>query len=573
MKKIFSNVQWTYNKCTSAITCVILLIIMGSLTSLISVGIALITKSLIDSATSFDAYNMRKYMIIMAILLLINLILYCLQTVVNTLAYEKAKNQIQKNIYNHLILTRLLDNSKYHSVELLTRMTNDVHTIVNFLVTIIPNMFSFSVMFIFSFFALLKISPQMALVAMIVFPVLIFISKIYGRKLRFFYLEVQKKETECNRFLQESFNNILIIKSFCLEITRRNELSIIHNDRLNIALRRSYFSCISNGFFSLSSVLGYFCVFIWGSINLSSNNGAANFGNLTAMLQLFSNMQTPISGLASSFPQLISALAAIDRLKELECLQLENNLLLSSNIENSYHNLREDLVNYNNPYISFKNVTFEYIKNKPLLDNVSLDINAGETIALIGPSGEGKTTLIRLILALLYPTKGEIYINQDKLSPFHRQLISYVPQGNTLFSGSILNNLTFGNPDISNDEVITALKLSCSYNFVSGLDNNLNTIIGEKGLGLSEGQAQRLTIARAFLRKKPILILDEATSSLDPQTELDVLDQIKSLRHKPICIIITHRPSALSICDRILKLENKKLIIKLNSVINEGILL
>jgi ATP-binding cassette subfamily C protein len=166
-----------------------------------------------------------------------------------------------------------------------------------------------------------------------------------------------------------------------------------------------------------------------------------------------------------------------------------------------------------------------------------------------------------LILSILYPTKGEIYINQEKLSPFHRQLISYVPQGNTLFSGSILNNLTFGNENITYEEVITALKMSCSYDFVRELDNNLNTIIGEKGLGLSEGQAQRLTIARALLRKKPILILDEATSSLDPQTELEVLEQIKGLQHKPICIIITHRLSALSICDRILKLENKKIIV------------
>ncbi|WP_160689303.1 ABC transporter ATP-binding protein [Clostridium sp. C2-6-12] len=560
MKKFFFAVQWIYNKCNNSIPYIILLTIIGSIASLISVNIALITKSLIDSTTTSNTYNINKYIIIMAVLLLLNLILDCVKTMLNTLGLEKTRNQMQKSIYNHLILTRLSDSSKYHSVELLTRMTNDVQTIVNVLVTIIPNMFSFSVMFIFSFFALLNLSPQMALIAMIIFPVLIFLSKIYSRKLKHFYLEVQKNETECNRFLQESLNNILIIKSFCLESVRMKDLSILLNNRLNISFKRSFFSCISNGFFSLSSVLSYFFVFIWGSINLSANNAATNFGSLTAMLQLFSNMQTPISVLASSFPQLISAISAIDRLKELEESQLENTVLLPvRNINNA--NLTEDLIKYINPYILLKNVSFEYVNNKIILDNISVSINPGETIALIGRSGEGKTTLIMLILSLLYPTKGNLYINQDKLSPFHRHLISYVPQGNTLFYGSILSNLTFGNENIAYDEVITALKMSCAYDFVSALDNKLDTIIGEKGCGLSEGQAQRLTIARALLRKKPILILDEATSSLDPQTELNVINQIKKIQPKPICIIITHRPSALSICDRVFNLENKKLIL------------
>lgn len=572
MKKIFSNLRWIYHKCNSSISLVTLLMIIGSIDSVISVGIALITKSLIDSVTGLNMYNINKYMIIMAAMLLLSLILYCLQTIISTLAYERARNQIQQQIYNHIILSHLSEISKYHSVELLTRITNDTQTVVNIFVTVIPNIISFSIMFIFSFWALLGISPEIAFVAIVVLPILIFISKIYGRKLKLFYLEVQKKETDCNKFLQESFNNMTIIKSFCLENIKKKELSALHNDRLNISLRRSYFSCISNGFFSLSSIIGYFCIFIWSSFNLSLTNAVTNFGNLVAMLQLISNMQTPISGLASSFPQLISALAAVDRLQELDELPLENYLVHPINNKN-INDLRKNFTYHNNFYISFRNVTFGYTNNKILIDNESFSINQGETIALIGPSGEGKTTLVKLILSLLYPTNGEIYIDKNKLSPFHRQLISYVPQGNTLFSGSILNNLTFGNTDITHDEIITALKMSSSYNFVYGLESNLNTIIGEKGLGLSEGQAQRLAIARALLKKKPILILDEATSSLDAQTELVILNQIKKLQPKPICIIITHRTSALSICDKIFKLENKKLIVEPNLAINKSLLL
>lgn len=563
MIKFLSNIRWIYHQCNNEIPYVVILIIIGSVNSIFSVGIALISKSLIDSITSYSINNTEKYTTIMAAFLLLNLILYCLQTIISTLGYEKARNQIQQKIYDHIISSHLSDTSKYHSVELLTRITNDVQTIVNILIAGIPSIFSFSIMFIFSFFALLKLSSELALIALIILPILVFIGKFYGRKLKFFYFEGQKKESECNRFLQESFNNILIVKSFCLENIRKKNLAILHDDRFNISLKRSYFSCISNGFFSLSSIIGYFCVFIWGSINLSLTNATANFGNLIAMLQLFSNMQTPISGLASSFPQLIAALAAVERLRELEKLQLENILLESNNNQNS-NLLLKDTVYYSNPFISLKNVTFEYVNNEIILDNVSLNIDQGETIALIGSSGEGKTTLIKLILSLLYPIKGEIYINQVKLSPSHRHLISYVPQGNTLFSGSIFDNLTLGNPSINYDEIIEALKISCAYDFVFSLNKNLNTIIGERGFGLSEGQAQRLTIARALLRKKPILILDEATSSLDSQTELDVLAQIKKLQPKPLCIIITHRISALSICDKIVKLKNKNIVVYSN---------
>ncbi len=571
MKKFLFIIHWIYNKCPDAIPYITLLIVTGSIDSSVSVNIALITKYLIDSITNSNIDKLKKYLIILASLLFINLILSCLQTIINTLGYEKSRNQIQQKIYNHLILGRLSDISKYHSVELLTRITNDTETISNVLIDVLPNIFSFSVMFIYSFFALLKISKQMAFIAVTLFPILIFISKIYGRKLNHFYLETQKKQVDYNRFLQESFNNISIIKSFCLENIQKRELSKLQKHRLYISLKRSYLSCISNTFFSLSSMISYFYIFIWFSFNSSQNNFIANFGSLVAILQLFSNIQTPISGLGSAFPRLISILGAISRLNELEGVLLENDILASYN--NNDYNLIQESINFSNIHLELKNITFEYGYNKQILDNISFDINPGEIVILTGSSGEGKTTLIKLILSLLYPQKGEIYINQHKLLPFHRQFISYVPQGNTLFSDSILNNLTLGNSNITHDEIIAALKASDSYNFVYGLDNDLNTPIGENGLGISEGQAQRLAIARALLRKKPILILDEATSSLDSQTELKVLEEITKLKPKPICILITHRASALRICDRILKLENKKIIIdKKNELWQKNIL-
>ena len=214
---------------------------------------------------------------------------------------------------------------------------------------------------------------------------------------------------------------------------------------------------------------------------------------------------------------------------------------------------------FNNPDIIFDNVYFAYKDNNYILNKINLTIDSGETIAFVGPSGEGKTTMIRLILSLINPTEGNLFISENDLikdmNRNFRNLISYVPQGNTLFSGTIRSNLLYGKPYATDDEIKEALTNACAIDFVNELEDGLDTMIGEKGVGISEGQAQRIAIARAFLRVRPILILDEATSSLDPETEVKVLKSVKSLSSNPTCIIITHRPSALNICNRIMKLE------------------
>lgn len=570
MKKILKSIWWIYDKCKFSFIWIFLIILIGCILAIISVGRSLVSKSLIDAATQNASNQIITWITILGLLILANIILSSINTIASTYVYENIRNKMQDKLYNYIIHSTWMEHNKYHSVEFLTRITNDVNTITSMITSTMPAIISLLVMLILSFFALLSISPIMSLVSISIFPLLILLSKVYGKKLSYFYAEIQKKETVYNRFLQESFNNILIVKSFCLENTRSKALNTIQSERLDLSMKKSYFSAISNGFLALSSMLGYFIVFIWGTISLSIS-GASAFGDLTAILQLFSNIQAPIYGLSSSFPQLVSALSAANRLIEIENMNLEffnndatkNDKSMTTSIERNYDEIATTL----NNEIYFENVDFGYVSTVPILKNISFSINNGETIALIGPSGEGKTTLIRLLLCLVYPNRGNIYIDGQNLNINHRNLISYVPQGNTLFSGSILENLKFGNPDATEDQIIESLKMSSSLDFVNSLPNKLDTIIGEKGIGLSEGQAQRLTIARAFLRKRPILILDEATSSLDSKTELNVLNQVKNLTPKPICIIITHRPSALSICNKIYKLENTNLTISTPNII------
>lgn len=543
MSGIKQKVKWLLKNCRSSIPFVISLIIIGSVTSLLSVGKSLISKYLIDEATLGNKSGIVKWGIILGVLLILHIIITSVNTILNNYSYEKLRNSIQQNMYNKIIKSKWYNLSKFHSVDLLTRMTNDVATICNLIVNIIPEIFSLFVMLISSFVALLSLSKTMSIFALIIFPILIFLSKIYGRKLKYFYIEFQKKESRYSKFLQESFNNILIVKSFCLENEQNKKMEGLQNDRLTLSNKKSIFASLSNGMLSFSSFIGYFVVVVWGAFNIAKK--ATTFGSLTAMIQLFASVQAPIYGLSSAFPKIISAFGAIDRLNDIEKIDSE------TYVPKIYNTSAK-------ASIEFKNVSFSYNDEKEIISNANFKINPSETIGLIGPSGEGKTTLIRLILSLLEPNKGEIYINDEEINTSHRQLISYVPQGNTLFSGTIRENLSVSD-NITEEDMIEALKKSCAYDFVYNFKDNLDTIIGERGLGISEGQAQRLCIARAFLKKSPILILDESTSSLDGDTEYKILNSIKSLTHKPTCIIITHRPSALSICNKIFKLENSNL--------------
>lgn len=545
MKKALNNLKWLYKNTNTSIYYLIGLILIGSTLSILSVSQAMVGKSLIDSSSNENSSIMFKWLIVLASVLIAQVLLRGLQTILSTYFSTVLKNNLQSKLYNHILKSKWLDLSKFHSVDLLTRTSNDVSTIVSLIVDTLPQIISLSVMLVAAFFALLTIAPTMAFVAIAIFPFLILLSKLYGKKLKYFYIALQKQESKYSSFVQESFNNILIIKSFCLERNKESTLHLLQKNRLDLTLKKSYFSAISNGLLSFSSYLGYFFVFSWGALNLSS--GISTFGNLTAMIQLFSSIQAPIYGLSSAFPQFISALGAVDRLREIEAIPLES------------IKLKLEVESYNQSSITFKNVDFGYIDQAKVLKDISFTIKSNEIIGLVGPSGEGKTTLIRLLLSLIKPTNGNILIDNEILNNSHRDLLSYVPQGNTLFSGSILENLKFGNPEATADDISDALKISQSFNFVSSFKDGVDTIIGEKGIGISEGQAQRLTLARAFLRKKPILILDEATSSLDGETEVNILKEIRNLDYNPICIIITHRPSALSICSKVYKLENTQL--------------
>ena len=562
MKNSISKIKWIFTQSKSALLPLLIIVILGGVTSITSVYRALASKTLIDSATSSQNNLITKWAIILVSLLLIELIFKGISSVLSTFCSNKISNKLQQKIFKHITYSEWLEESNYHSVNLLTRLTNDVDTITNVIVSVFPGIISLLTILIFSFITLLSLDPTIAIVAIVFCPSLIIFTKLLTKKLKKYYIDIQDEEVKYRSFIQESINNTLIVKSFTLENFNINKLKNIQATKSGLAMKRSFLTTFVNLLIQLGVYGGNIFVMCFGAFKIAM--GSSSFGTLTALLQLFSNIQGPFAALSQCIPQIISAIGATERLMEIESLTWENTS--KSKLKDISNNLS----------ITGKNINFSYKEDLPILKNINFNINPSEIVALVGPSGEGKTTLIRLILSLIHPSSGNAYISnnsiKENIMPDHRNLISYVPQGNTLFSGTIEENLRIGNKDASMEDIIEACKIACAYDFINSLDDKFNTLIGEKGLGISEGQAQRLAIARALLKKSPILILDEATSSLDGDTELRVLEGIKNLKHKPTCIIITHRPSALEICSRIFKLQGgtlKEIEVPINEVAAE----
>ena len=544
LKELFIKIKWILSHAKAVIPFLIFTTVISSASSLISVYNTLVSKSLIDSAISGNTSEVIKYLIIMISITLGMMLLSPITSLLSTHASTKLNQSIQKKLFEHIEYSNWLEQSKFHSVSLLTRITSDVATISSTLLSTIPNIISILVTLLASFSTLIYLAPSIAIIAVFIGPFLVLVSRYFSKKLKDLYKKAQEEDVKYRAFIQESVQNIMIVKAFCMEKINMNRLVQIQDNKYKIAMKNTKLSSMTGLAMSLCSNLAYFTIFCWGALNIST--GVTTYGTFTAMLQLYSKVQYPFSSLASMFPGLISTIAAAERLMELEAIPLEK----SSETE---------IIDFTNPEIAFENVSFEYKKGNKIINDVNLTIPYGETIAFVGPSGEGKTTLIRLILSLINPSSGKVYLKEnnkeDTFNRDYRNLISYVPQGNTLFSGTIEDNLRYGNFEATEEEIYEALKNACALDFVNVLEDGIKTVIGEKATGISEGQAQRIAIARSFLRKKPILILDEATSALDPETEVKVLKAIKALSHKPTCIIITHRPSALNICHRIVRLE------------------
>ena len=560
MLRDLPNFRWVAAKIKPFFGSVTLIILTDALVSLAGVTIAIVSKNIIDYATRNELHIAAKYAAVFAGIIIFRMAASAFLSIYSTNVQERFSNSLRQGIFSKLINIEWLQVSKYHSGDLLTRLTSDISSVASGSISVLSSIISLGVQLLAAFITLLYYDIKLAIFAFILAPVTILFSRFYGRRIKKYHIKMQETESKYRSHIQENLQNLLILKTYNLEENSMDRVKELQSERLRWVTERSRTGAAANSILSLGYWAGYFLAFGWGAIKLANKTGT--FGTMTAFLQLVNHIQGPFIGLASTLPQIIASLASAGRLIELENLNAEEK------------GKKIDVPQ--SAGIRFKDVSFNYdeylnsdIENSTgkLLDDISFDIEQGEIIAITGTSGEGKTTIIRLLLALLKPNKGRILCfdpegNEYPISAATRNWFAYVPQGNTLFSGTIEDNLRFGASKASDKDLEEALKASCAMEFVDKLPEGIKTQIGEKAYGLSEGQAQRIAIARALLRKAPIIVLDEATSALDIALEEKIIQELRDLRPARTCIMITHRRTSLGICNKVYKLKEGKLFLE-----------
>ena len=397
-------------------------------------------------------------------------------------------------------------------------------------------------LFLGAFFYLFSMDKLLSVIIIVMLPLFILVSKLYVNRMRFLTREVRDSDSKVQSVLQETVQNRMLIKTLESDSMMVDKLENTQSELRQKVVKRTAFSVFSNLILNFGFALGYLIAFLWSAMRMSA--GTLTFGGMTAFLQLVNKIQGPARSLTRLVPQFVSVFTAAERLMELE--------------ENPLEEQGDPLLMESPCGIRFQDVSFAYEKEEGrVINHLSFDFKPGSCTAILGETGAGKTTLVRMILALIRPQKGEVEIYNEKkgavLSPRHRCNLVYVPQGNTLLSGTIRENLRLGRVTATEEEMNDALQLACAE-FVKDLPAGLDSLCSESGGGLSEGQAQRIAIARALLREGSVMLFDEATSALDPETERRLLQNILANHDKTI-IFITHRPAVVDYCDQVLHIE------------------
>ncbi len=620
-RKVFEYAGWVGRKAKPFRSQIILLLICRSASGVALVLVALASREMVDSGIRGDMRRALQYGLYFAVLVAIHILLDLYGEIASGRTSEKFAQTLREEQFALLADARWLASASVHSGDWMTRLTMNVTAISSSVVQVLPEVVALAVQFVAAFTTLLVLEPRLALLAFLVGPVALLLSRWWGVRLG----EIQEKSQECDSawrsYLQDAIRNLMVLKAFTAVPGARRRLAQLHGERYAWMVKETRTMAWMTAAIGSGYWLGYLLAFGWGVARVSA--GAATFGTLTAFLQLVEQVQGPFVALSGMIPQLIYLGTSVKRLRAIERLPAEQGSApedgrvdagskdgqwgagpedgrvdagpedgrVDAGSEDGQVDAgpedgrvdagsvawgvassgscaladKPDGATRHDPsalhrdcVFLMRHVSFAYVPEHPVIRHVSMHLRTGEIVGLVGPSGEGKTTLIRLMLALVTQDAGQVLLGEGCLLPATastRTLVSYVPQGHTLFSGTLAENLRLGNSEATEGEMIEALRAADAWEFVGTLEQGLATRIGEEALGLSEGQAQRIGLARAFLRKAPILVLDEATSSLDRKTEARVLEQIRGMHRRPACLVVTHRSSALSICDRVYRLE------------------
>ena len=537
--------RWIYNRSKRYIPSVLVISLLAAFISVLFVGLALVSKTVLEIATGDQSGNLLNYGVLLSIFVILQVVCSGVESYLKARASGKFIIGLRKYLFEQIGVKKYSEISKHHSGDLLNRITGDVEVIQSFVVGTIPSAVSMVTKIIGCVAALIWLEPKVAILVLLVGILVPAFGRLLSKRFRLLHKEVQRSEGLSRSFMQECFMNLSVMKTFksTKAITDRLDDYMAQNYRFKI--KRSVVSIgIHLGLYSLFTI-GYYAVLVWGAMQIANPEVAFTFGTLTAFMQLISQLRMPLQNVSGLIPQYYSCIASAERLMEIEVIDNEKAAL-------SYEQLKKCDNEFK--YILGDKVCFSYGDDN-VLNNCSFKIERGSMTAIMGESGTGKSTLFKLLLSLYQADSGSITFNGDTaVDAAVRGMFAYVPQGNMIISGSIRENIAMCNPDISEEEIIKACKIAEIYDYIEALSNGIDTILSEKGSGLSEGQLQRIAIARAIVAQSPILLLDEATSALDKPTEAKVLKNIKDMAGKTV-ILVTHRTSNLNLCDNIINLS------------------
>ena len=543
-----STIKWIGQVLKGRKWLIALLCVLQSALAISGIAFALVMRRAIDNAVFGNADEFYCALSVLIILVLMQIGLRALNRFVEDDTKAVIDNRLRQKLFQGVLKSKYSDVKGYHSGELMNRLTSDVTVITDGAVTLLPSIISMFVRIVGILIVMQTIEPWFVCVFLIGGCLVAMLSVVPRKFQKRLHKQVQEADGEVRSFLQESIESLLVIRAFGCEdkIEAENE----HKMKMHRKTRRvrsNVYNVFGSGLRFLMQC-GYIFGFVWCGIGIL--DGRVTYGTLTAVLQLVGQIQTPFANMGSTFPKYASMLASAERLMEItENVSAQNEWVMKETRENVYEKLE---------HISFEHVSFSYDYDRPVLEDESFIVKKGEFVALIGSSGIGKSTIMKLLLSVYQPNDGQIKVQLKgknvELQELPKGMFAYVPQGNYLMSGSIWQVVGFAEPTevIDRKKVEEACKVACAHEFIAELPNGYDTILGERGDGLSEGQMQRIAVARAVYSGCPILLLDEATSALDADTERRMISALKEMSDYTV-FLVTHRKEVWELCDRVLE--------------------
>lgn len=558
LRDMWRQTLWIYEYARLYWKQMIFYTVLGLAGTLVSLVSSLISRDMVDIVTGQQAGLLARTFCLYIGFSVGNVLISQISNYFANKISISVDNAIKADIFEKMLLTDLESIQNYHTGDLLTRWSSDASNISSGVLNWIPNLVIYTVRFVSTFAVVFYHDPMFALLALIGMPVSMLMSKTLLRRMKGNNERSAAMSAKMSGFNQEAFSNIQIIKAFDLIRLYAERLRGLQREYLTMKLEFQKMSMATSILLSIVGLAVSYSCYGFGIYRVWS--GAISYGTMTMFLSLSGSLTGTLNQLVSLVPTAVSLTTSAGRLMDI--LDMPKEDFSDANQVEQFAGLnRTDGIG-----ISFSGVSYAYHNGKQVFCGADFLARPKEIVALVGPSGEGKTTMLRLMLGLLHPQEGERTLigetDGEKIAvdPSARRLFSYVPQGNTMFSGTIAENMRNVRPEASDEEICEVLKAACAWEFVEKLPDGIYSMVGERGGGFSEGQAQRLSIARALLRRSPILLLDEATSALDVATERRVLRNIMSTTEPRTCIVTTHRPTVLSICQKVYRIRGQKCV-------------